>query len=96
MAKKALAKIKEEGGSYIEKPFEFNKRAFTFPAMERCGQTVAKIEHLTHGYNNKRLFDDVSLSISRVERMKFCLGERLRGGGVSEAGRGGGGRGGWV
>ena len=67
-AKKALAKIKEEG-SYIEKPFEFKQRAFTFPAMERCGQTVAKIEHLTHGYNNKRLFDDVSLSISRGERI---------------------------
>merc|ERR1719161_2447911 len=38
-AKKALAKLREEG-TFIEKPFEFKKRPFSFPAGERCGQVV--------------------------------------------------------
>ena len=67
-AKKALTKLREEG-TYIEKPFEFKKRPFTFPEEERCGQVVARIKGVTHGYGNKQLFEGVDLELDRGHRV---------------------------
>merc|ERR1719171_563574 len=67
-AKKALEKIKSEE-SIIEKPFQFKKRGFTFPEMERSGHVVAKVEDVTHGYGNNMLFEDASLMLNRGDRV---------------------------
>lgn len=67
-AKKALEKIKSED-TLLEKPYEFKKRRFTFPQKQRCGELVARVDHVTHGYGNKMLFDDVNLEINRGDRV---------------------------
>lgn len=53
----------------MEKPFEARKRAFSFPEVEAVGEVVAKVENLTHGYNDRLLFDNQSLEINRGDRI---------------------------
>uniref|UniRef100_A0A7R9YWU0 ABC transporter domain-containing protein n=1 Tax=Chlamydomonas euryale TaxID=1486919 RepID=A0A7R9YWU0_9CHLO len=66
-AEKALEKLKEEG--LIEKPFVPKKRSFTFPPVERMGQKVLTIRGLTHGYETRPLFRNVSLDIEKGDRV---------------------------
>ena len=74
-AEKALEQIKAEG-SLVQKPFVPKKRTFAFPNPERMGQRVLEIVGLTHGYGDRRLFDDVSLEMEKGERMAL-IGESL-------------------
>ena len=74
-AEKALEQIKAEG-SLVQKPFVPKKRTFAFPNPERMGQRVLEIVGLTHGYGDRRLFDDVSLEMEKGERMAL-IGKSL-------------------
>lgn len=65
-AEKTLEKLMEQK---IEKPFESRKRSFEFPEVEAVGEIVAKINDLTHGYNDRLLFDQQSLEINRGDRI---------------------------
>ena len=67
-AEKALEKIKSDEG-LITKPFVPKKRSFAFPSPERMGQRVLEINGLTHGYGDRRLFDNVDLEIEKGERV---------------------------
>ena len=67
-AEKALELIKAEG-TLVQKPFVPKKRSFAFPNPERMGQRVLEIVNLTHGYGDRRLFDDVSLEMEKGERV---------------------------
>ena len=73
-AENALEQIKAEG-SLVQKPFVPKKRTFAFPNPERMGQRVLEIVGLTHGYGDRRLFDDVSLEMEKGERVAL-IGER--------------------
>ena len=75
-AEKALEQIKAEG-SLVQKPFVPKKRTFAFPNPERMGQRVLEIVNLTHGYGDRRLFDDVSLEMEKGERVAL-IGESRR------------------
>lgn len=59
----------------MQKPFVPKKRTFAFPNPERMGQRVLEIVGLTHGYGDRRLFDDVSLEMEKGERVAL-IGER--------------------
>lgn len=72
-AEKALETIKAEG-NLVPKPFVPKKRSFAFPNPERMGQRVLEIVGLTHGYGDRRLFDDVSLEMEKRERVAL-IGE---------------------
>ena len=65
-AEKALEKLNAEK---VEKPFETRKRQFRFPPVENMGERVAVIEHLTHGYNGRALFEDQSLEVVKGDRI---------------------------
>jgi ATPase subunit of ABC transporter with duplicated ATPase domains len=65
-AQKALDKLQE---TRVEKPFEARRRTFRFPPVETVGERVATVDHLTHGYNGRILFQDQSLEISRGDRI---------------------------
>ncbi|KAJ9523392.1 hypothetical protein QJQ45_005295 [Haematococcus lacustris] len=66
-AEKTIERIKTDG--LIAKPFVPKKRSFTFPPVEKMGQKVATITNLTHGYDNRLLFKDVSLEIEKGDRV---------------------------
>lgn len=66
-AEKELERMKAEG--LLQKPFVPKKRKFVFPAVERMGQVVLRMEGLTHGYQDRQLFDDVNLEIEKGERV---------------------------
>ena len=65
-AKGTLDKLK---ANKVEKPWEPRRRSFWFPPVEAMGQKVAVIEHLTHGYNGRMLFEDANLQIGKGERI---------------------------
>ena len=65
----AVEAIKHGAHDFIEKPFEFKKRAFTFPAGERCGQVVARLKGVTHGYGGRELFRDADLELDKGNRV---------------------------
>ena len=67
-AKKELDRL-QSPEEKVEKPFEARKRKFTFPPVERMGERVATIEHLTHGYGGNTLFADQSLEIGKGNRI---------------------------
>ena len=67
-ALKELEKIKDPE-TYVLKPFEAKSRTFNFPATERCGEVVLRINNLTHGYEGKTLFDKAKLQLERGERL---------------------------
>lgn len=67
-AEKVLEKLGSEE-KRVRKPFMPRKKTFSFPAVERMGQTAVSIKNLTHGYQDKRLFNDASLEIERGERV---------------------------
>jgi ATPase subunit of ABC transporter with duplicated ATPase domains len=67
-AEKALEKLKADG-TFVEKPFVAKTRPFTFPPVERMGQTAVRIEDLTHGYSDRMLFQNADLEIERGERV---------------------------
>ncbi|GBF90920.1 ABC transporter F family member-like [Raphidocelis subcapitata] len=66
-AEKTLERIRAEG--LIEKPFVPKRRAFTFPPVEKMGQSVVSIDGLTHGYHGRTLFKDASLEVERGDRV---------------------------
>ena len=65
-AQKALDKLQEEA---VEKPWIAKKRRFFFPDCTRSSQVVARVESVTHGYDEKTLFKNTSLQIERGERV---------------------------
>lgn len=69
-AEKALEKLQEEG-TLIAKPFQARKRSFTFPSAARLGQEVLSIENLTHGYKERRLFNEANLHVEKGQRIAF-------------------------
>ena len=69
-AEKALEKIKSEAGLVL-KPYVPKKRTFAFPPVERMGQRVLSIRGMTHGYQDRRLFNNVDLEIVKGERVAF-------------------------
>jgi len=69
-AKKAMAKMREEG-AMVEKPFIEKKRMYRFPSMGNSGRVVVRAENLTHGYGNKVLFENANLVVERGERVAF-------------------------
>ncbi|KAK9842531.1 hypothetical protein WJX81_004688 [Elliptochloris bilobata] len=67
-AEKALEKIRAEGG-LVPKPYVPKRRTFAFPPVERMGQRVLSIRGMTHGYQDRRLFNNVDLEIVKGERV---------------------------
>jgi len=65
-AQKSLDKLLEEP---VEKPWIAKRRRFFFPDCSRSSQVVAKVENVTHGYDEKTLFKNTSLQIERGERV---------------------------
>ena len=65
-AQKALDKLMEDP---IMKPWEEKSRRFRFPDAPRSSQIVAQVRGLTHGYDEKTLFQNVNLQIDRSERV---------------------------
>ena len=51
------------------KPWEEKSRRFRFPDAPRSSQIVAQVRGLTHGYDEKTLFQNVNLQIDRSERV---------------------------
>jgi hypothetical protein len=66
-AEKQIERIKAEG--LIEKPFVPKRRTFHFPPVEKMGQSVVKVEGLTHGYGGRLLFKGANLEIERGDRV---------------------------
>ena len=65
-AQKALDKLMEDP---VVKPWEEKTRRFRFPDAPRSSQIVAQVRGLTHGYDEKTLFENVNLQIDRSERV---------------------------
>ena len=53
----------------VEKPWVEKERRFRFPDAPRSTQIVARVENLTHGYDEKTLFKNTSLQVDRGERV---------------------------
>jgi ATPase subunit of ABC transporter with duplicated ATPase domains len=53
----------------VEKPWVEKQRRFQFPDAQRSSKIVARVENLTHGYDEKTLFKNTSLQIDRGERV---------------------------
>jgi ATPase subunit of ABC transporter with duplicated ATPase domains len=66
-AAKDLARL--TGPDALPKPFTPRKKAFTFPAVDRMGQSVLSVKALTHGYNGRALFTGADLEVSKGERL---------------------------
>eukprot|EP00878_Enallax_costatus_P031305 GHUV01034225.1.p1 GENE.GHUV01034225.1~~GHUV01034225.1.p1 ORF type:complete len:665 (+),score=134.63 GHUV01034225.1:184-2178(+) len=66
-AEKQIERMKAEG--LIEKPFVAKRRSFTFPPVEKMGQTVVQAQDLSHGYDGRLLFKNVDLEIEQGERI---------------------------
>jgi ATPase subunit of ABC transporter with duplicated ATPase domains len=65
-AEKALDRLNAEK---VKKPFQARRRTFRFPPVENMGERVASVEHLTHGYNGRPLFEDTSLEVVKGDRI---------------------------
>ncbi|CEF97453.1 ABC transporter, conserved site [Ostreococcus tauri] len=65
-AQKTLDKLLEDA---VDKPWIAKKRRFFFPNCSRSAQIVARVENVTHGYDEKTLFKNTSLQIERGERV---------------------------
>lgn len=65
-AAKELERLLEDP---VEKPWVEKQRRFQFPTAPRSSQVVARVENLTHGYDEKTLFKNTSLQIDRGERV---------------------------
>ena len=53
----------------VVKPWQEKERRFKFPEAPRSSQVVARVENVTHGYDEKTLFQNTSLQIDRGERV---------------------------
>ena len=53
----------------MPKPYVPKKRTFAFPPVERMGQRVLSVRGMTHGYQDRRLFNNVDLEIVKGERV---------------------------
>ena len=65
-AAKELSRLLEDP---VEKPWVEKERRFRFPDAPRSTQIVARVENVTHGYDEKTLFKNTSLQIDRGERV---------------------------
>ena len=65
-AVKELARLEEDP---VEKPWQEKDRRFRFPDAQRSSAIVARVENLTHGYDEKTLFKNTNLQIDRGERV---------------------------
>ena len=65
-AAKELERLREEP---VEKPWIEKERRFRFPDAQRSSAIVARVENLTHGYDEKTLFKNTNLQIDRGERV---------------------------
>ena len=71
-AEKQLEKMRAEG--LIEKPYVAKKRSFAFPSAEGMGQRVLSIHNLSHGYQDRMLFQGADLEVERGDRVAI-IGE---------------------
>jgi len=53
----------------VVKPWVEKERRFRFPDAQRSSAIVARVENLTHGYDEKTLFKNTNLQIDRGERV---------------------------
>ena len=60
-AGKALDKLNSDEVK-VKKPFVPKKRTFTFPDVERMGQTAVKVQNLTHGCVKHYVTSDESIT----------------------------------
>ena len=65
-AAKELQRLEEDP---VEKPWSEKTRRFQFPDAPRSSAVVARVENLTHGYDEKTLFKNTNLQIDRGERV---------------------------
>jgi len=65
-AAKELERLREDP---VEKPWIEKERRFRFPDAQRSSAIVARVENLTHGYDEKTLFKNTNLQIDRGERV---------------------------
>ena len=65
-AAKELERLRDEP---VEKPWIEKERRFRFPDAQRSSAIVARVENLTHGYDEKTLFKNTNLQIDRGERV---------------------------
>ena len=65
-AAKELERLEEDP---VEKPWTEKERRFRFPDAPRSSAIVARVENLTHGYDEKTLFKNTNLQIDRGERV---------------------------
>ena len=72
-AEKQLEKMRAEG--LIEKPYVAKKRSFAFPSAEGMGQRVLSIHNLSHGYQDRMLFQGADLEVEKGDRVAI-IGER--------------------
>lgn len=74
-AGKALDKLNSDEVK-VKKPFVPKKRTFTFPDVERMGQTAVKVQNLTHGCAKHYVKSDerITMSFERLSRMWSACG----------------------
>jgi ATPase subunit of ABC transporter with duplicated ATPase domains len=65
-AAKELERLRDDP---VEKPWIEKERRFRFPDAQRSSAIVARVENLTHGYDEKTLFKNTNLQIDRGERV---------------------------
>ena len=65
-AVKELERLRDDP---VEKPWIEKERRFRFPDAQRSSAIVARVENLTHGYDEKTLFKNTNLQIDRGERV---------------------------
>ena len=65
-AAKELDRLESEP---VVKPWVEKERRFRFPDAQRSSAIVARVENLTHGYDEKTLFKNTNLQIDRGERV---------------------------
>ena len=74
-AEKQLEKMRAEG--LIEKPYVAKKRSFAFPSAEGMGQRVLSIHNLSHGYQDRMLFQGADLEVEQGDRVAIIGEHRM-------------------
>jgi len=62
--------VRLTGPEALPKPFIPRRKAFTFPSVDRMGQSVLSVKDLTHGYGSgPPLFSNAHLEVAKGERL---------------------------
>ena len=68
-ANAAVKELERLENDPVVKPWVEKERRFRFPDAQRSSAIVARVENLTHGYDEKTLFKNTNLQIDRGERV---------------------------